>query len=131
MNRESIIKQCREAGACKEELARLVNAETDEEFNQILADNIVWIAQKQIKIDFNEVFSLCKFNGNNWCLFIETYPQFHEYCKWEKLDGDNWCWLLVDQPQFAKHCNWNKLNEENWNTLLKKQPQFILHRERV
>ena len=131
MNRDSIIKQCREAGACKEELARLVKAETDEEFNQILADNIDWVVRNYIEADFNQIFLLRGLNGRNWCWFLRDHPRFAKYCDWSKLNGENWCWLLRTRPQFAKFCDWRKLNDDDWYWLLKKRPQFILHREGV
>ncbi len=103
MNRESIIKQCKKEKACRDEFDKLVAAETDERFNQILADNVIWLAQKRIDIDYEKILPLSNLDGAYWSLLLSHRPHLYKYCEWEKLYDYDWTSLLDYQPQFSKY----------------------------
>jgi len=103
MNRELIIKQCIKAKACRGEFCKLVASKHHEGFNHILSNNIGWVINHNIDVDFKEIISTCNLNGCNWSYLLSEYPKFYKSCNWKSLDEDDWDLLLEKQPQFSKY----------------------------
>ena len=47
-NRDEVIRRCKDAGACKPELKRLIAAKSNRAFRRVLFDNLSWVIDKKI-----------------------------------------------------------------------------------
>jgi len=60
LNREEIIKRCKKAGACRPEFRRLISAETEEEFIEVLSNNLNWVIKNGI-LQEEDLFLVVKY----------------------------------------------------------------------
>ena len=106
-NRQKVIDACKEASACKDELRRLIGAENQQDFEEVLYNNFSWCVKNGILECWMSDVVYCKELDchNNNLISLPELPQLQElYCRHNNLTS------LPDMPRVQElYCSYNNL----------------------